>query len=735
MLRPLWLALLALGLWASLIPQVRYASPSSGDPVGGVLIAWPGWGVQQELGNLSGTVGTFRIWMSAMSGTDLVTVHASLIEASTSEVIRQTTVDVDPAYIPTPRTISFPGYAVAPGQRLLLQLQVADFERVAVVYRLASPRPDVANVMLNGKADAGEGPLAFSHEWSSSGLRAAFRGESSEQVRLALALGFSILFVVAKLRVGLDTGRRAAALWDSMRSGDDHTRESTTLFGRALSQPWYPWLLVTIPILHFTATNRLHFGILDSIVVLALALVCISVAVVTLQFRLRDWHRASAGVAAAAAVFFAYGHIDRAFAGTVDERVMLSGSVMFAAAIAFAVTRTKVFRITRFLNWTCAILLLFPVIALVSDQPQSGPHPATDQPDQLNRLMEHLPSIAIAAGESPGRDIYHIVLDAYSRHDNLAGFDNSDFLRALEQRGFYVAREAASNYTTTLPALGSQLNMAYVHDYRTREVPRSSDALADHLNYNALAAFLKSHGYTYVHLESGYQVTNTSPLADVLVSFSPSGVLVCSRDVDGSNGVCGATNAGMSMSRFWREFAQTTALRAVGGALFDAGRSEPYDYWRPERTLKMFEFLAEPIDVGGPKYTFAHIVKPHEPATFDRFGNYISSSLSDAGFADDHDPTVPDAYTGQLIYINQLVLRMIDDLLAASASDPPIIVITGDHGKSADDGSGHGILAAFHLPGGGAEVLYPSISSVNHFRVILDYYFQTQLGLLIDQAG
>lgn len=123
MSKSIWLALLALGLWASLVPQVTYPSASSGEPAREVLVAWPGWGVQQDLGSLRGTVGRFQIWVSAASGSHLVTVHASLVDASTREVLREMTFDVAPAYIPAPRTLDFPGYVAPQGQRLLLQLQ------------------------------------------------------------------------------------------------------------------------------------------------------------------------------------------------------------------------------------------------------------------------------------------------------------------------------------------------------------------------------------------------------------------------------------------------------------------------------------------------------------------------------------------------------------------------------------------------------------------------------------
>ena len=44
------------------------------------------------------------------------------------------------------------------------------------------------------------------------------------------------------------------------------------------------------------------------------------------------------------------------------------------------------------------------------------------------------------------------------------------------------------------------------------------------------------------------------------------------------------------------------------------------------------------------------------------------------------------------------------------------------------------ILNAYYLPDGGEEVLYPSISPVNTFRLILNYYFGTSYPLLDDTA-
>ena len=148
----------------------------------------------------------------------------------------------------------------------------------------------------------------------------------------------------------------------------------------------------------------------------------------------------------------------------------------------------------------------------------------------------------------------------------------------------------------------------------------------------------------------------------------------------------------------------------------------------------MFEFLTSPLDIQSPKFVFAHILKPHFPATFDRYGNYIVGQSIHDQFNDRHDASVPNAYVGQLIFVNSLALKMIDSIIQNSVSEP-VIVVAGDHGRHHDRYTGYFVLAAFHLPDGGEAAVYPSISSVNHFRTILNYYFELEIELLEDRAG
>jgi len=133
-------------------------------------------------------------------------------------------------------------------------------------------------------------------------------------------------------------------------------------------------------------------------------------------------------------------------------------------------------------------------------------------------------------------------------------------------------------------------------------------------------------------------------------------------------------------------------------------------------------------------FTFAHILSPHPPYLFDRNGNIVSLMPKEL------NPWLDKSgYVDQVLFLNKKVEVLVETLLHSDT--PPIIILQADHGPFCKDplspefwNAKFCILNAYYLPEGGNRKLYPSITPVNSFRVVLDYYFGADLGLLEDDS-
>ena len=92
-------------------------------------------------------------------------------------------------------------------------------------------------------------------------------------------------------------------------------------------------------------------------------------------------------------------------------------------------------------------------------------------------------------------------------------------------------------------------------------------------------------------------------------------------------------------------------------------------------------------------------------------------------------------YRDQILFANKSILPIIDTILAKSKGNA-IIVLEGDHGiVEYTDGTEHmKNLNAYYFPDHNYSDLYPWITPVNSFRVILSDYFGQNYPLLEDQS-
>jgi hypothetical protein len=190
------------------------------------------------------------------------------------------------------------------------------------------------------------------------------------------------------------------------------------------------------------------------------------------------------------------------------------------------------------------------------------------------------------------------------------------------------------------------------------------------------------------------------------------------------------------------------ATSVVGVAAESGGFDLPVMSYELHRKYVVFSLdkLSEIPALPGPKFVFAHIMLPHPPFIFDRDGNYTAPDRPyvtwDASLFPGTTAEYQKGYVGQVTFLNQQLMRIISDILTQSANRP-IIILQGDHGPGAfynvlklDTAcltERFSILNAYYFPDGDYHQLYPSITPVNSFRVVLNQYFGAQLNLLEDR--
>ncbi len=319
-----------------------------------------------------------------------------------------------------------------------------------------------------------------------------------------------------------------------------------------------------------------------------------------------------------------------------------------------------------------------------------------------NVATENVPEGNTVTGSLP--DIYYLVLDMYVRSDYLQkvyDFDNSEFLAYLTQRGFYIADESRANYPHTTHSLASSLNLLYLDDIagQVGEKYTNVQPLVMMIKDNRVFQHLRGYGYTIVAFSTGHGFTENKE-ADVYMRPPR-------RHFDD----------------FQRELLNTTPLVVPLHKTTD-------DFHR-ERVLYTFDHLADAAEIDSPVFVFAHILAPHPPYAFGPNGEPVRSKPHAEYECDEYI----EAYRNQVAHVNKKTRETIEDILSRS-SEPPIIIIQGDHG------AGYryyfpermSILNAYYFPDQNYDALSEDITPVNTFRVIFNEYFGADYEMLEDKS-
>ena len=437
-----------------------------------------------------------------------------------------------------------------------------------------------------------------------------------------------------------------------------------------------------------------------------------------------EWRRAAVFASFLIVLFSTYGLAYNFFRETSELGWELARHrYMLPVWLALAVVSILAFRrlsgelpaLTSVFNLAAAILVILPLTQIIQAEIRSVVADF-ELPDPAGAS-----SALTFTSEGRPPDIYYIITDAYSRDDYLLsnyGHDNSDFLEALEELGFYVARCSQSNYSQTGLSLTSSMNLNYVEDLSDefRAGNHFTHGLDEFIRDNRVQQELRALGYSVVAFETGFFWTQLED-AEHYYEVPKGGTLASKLSFSGIN-------------EFEIMLLQNTGFRLLTDAVTATGllsQALPsFGGIYRERTLYVLGQL-EPEQVPalrGPKFVFVHLIAPHWPYIFDREGEFfnVETNRSDK-----------QAYISQLIYLNGRLEQIIRGIIETSYP-PPIIVLQADHGNLFGIGEQNAILNAYLFPPTDGTNPYPQISPVNTFRLIFDSYFNGEYGLLPDRS-
>jgi len=475
---------------------------------------------------------------------------------------------------------------------------------------------------------------------------------------------------------------------------------------------WYPLLVGIYPVLALYANNVNEARLSAVLRPLLIFLVGTLILFGLFRLLLKDWHRAAIATSLWVVLFSTYGHLV-AFLKSRHLLIptpLLAGIWLLLAVLSIwlaAGKRSSFTRASGWLNLLGLVLLVYPLYQVVSvsvQHLQTGGRKAQAAPSQQVHISD--------PAKLP--DIYYIILDSYGRQDLLQQayqYDNSVFIKNLQQMGFYVADCSMSNYMRTDISMTTALNMDYLTNLGKQFTPDTYNrvTLFELLKHSAVRQMLEESGYQTVAFSTGFPWSELDDASHFL----------------GPNPLQG------DMTDFEELLLNTTLARL----LEDYGVIVPFQvssrHFR-DRTTFDLNSLSTLADMPGPKFVFMHVISPHPPFVYGPDGN----PTNPAQFVDAEEKYTStmyaQGYTNQVSFLNTRLEAGLKTLISRSRV-PPIIIIQGDHGPwMQPDNKRFWILNAYFLPD--ESKLYNTISPVNSFRLALNEALGTDYELLPDKS-
>jgi hypothetical protein len=476
----------------------------------------------------------------------------------------------------------------------------------------------------------------------------------------------------------------------------------------------------------------------DLLVPLAFIIAISLIASVLITLLVRDLYAGTVITAAIVILFFSYGHIFLILVNATTPLLKFLGRDIILAPIWLGILILVIvltLKLKQYLRQAMPAIIVFSIVLVSPLLFQIGSY-IIESRQYADASMQPTDTRFYRARVDPLPDVYYIILDGYARADVLQqnfDYDNGEFIRALEQRGFYIATESYSNYPITNISVSSSLNMDY-HDAERFEESQQlmEDQYQNIIIPGRVTDILDGLGYDYFANRPPVQETSRAErraMGPLLFETEFFYILTKSSFL-------GAVERASPVS---------VSEESVNDGKEDRGTR------RLNRIEREMAHLPEYADDQLPSFVYGHYLSPHPPY------KYTESIYEGRANSMDGGPWLDrEAYVREVQGLNQTVLDTIDEILARSET-PPIIIIQGDHGPATllyESGLTWGmparelaaqmpedvrferfaILNAYYGPPEMMATLYPSISPVNSFRVVMSYLTDHVYPLLPDRS-
>lgn len=450
----------------------------------------------------------------------------------------------------------------------------------------------------------------------------------------------------------------------------------------------------------------------------------------------RDRSKASLIATCWTIIFFSYGQVynvaHKSLGANIGRNVILVpaalGLMLLSVIWIWKLVRDPS-KLILFFGWMVAILCLMTFYSL-------GRYYIS-----VNRNKPTVQAAVAQPGISASSpSIYYIILDAHGRQDilqELYGYNDSEFIQFLKNKGFFVGDSSHSNYDQTELSLSSSLNMQYLDTIGLPEDSASAGRtwLDGKIKDSLVRELLARQGYKFVSFNNDF---HTAPEdADIYYDFdiTPNAAVV--------KKMLGPT-----------EIQQMFLESTMGRVIIDLGwfpkitnNQQRYKFHYMQ-TEYIFDKLSGIPNLPGKYFVFAHIIVPHPPFVFNPDGSYKNNPLpyysrSDGSYYPGTVREYINGYRDQVEYVDKVMENLINSILSHS-TPAPIIIIQGDHGPGAylnwnsiektNLDERMSILNAYYFPGGHSSSLYASITPVNSFRILFNEYFGLNYPLLEDRS-